>query len=107
MVREALTHASPSSFENGTLTLVVSESSVHLEGLERNRELVARTISAVLGSPVQVVYQSASRAGEAPGPPETQRLNRDSARDERLRVYREKDPALDAVADALDLELLE
>ncbi len=107
MVREALTHASPSSFENGMLTLVVSESSVHLEGLELNKEFVARTISAVMGGPVQVAYQSVTQDGEAPRPPEAQRLNRDSDRDERLRVYRGKDPALDAVADALDLELLE
>jgi hypothetical protein len=89
------------------LTLVVSESSVHLEGLELNKEFVARTISAVMGGPVQVAYQSVTQDGEAPRPPEAQRLNRDSDRDERLRVYRGKDPALDAVADALDLELLE
>ena len=97
MVREALTHASPSSFEDGMLTLLVSESSVHLEGLERNKEFVARTISAVMGGPVHVAYQSTPLAGEVPRPPEAQRLDRDSDRDERLRHYRRKDPALDAV----------
>ena len=56
---------------------------------------------------MHVAYQSAQQAGQVPRPPEAQRLDRDSDRDERLRHYRRKDPALDAVADALDLELLE
>ena len=107
MVREALTHASPSSFEDGRLTILVSESAVHLEGLEQNREFVAGTISAVMGAGVRVVYQSAPQAREVPPLPEPQRLDRDADRQERLRHYRGKDPALDAVADALDLELLE
>ena len=107
MVREALSHATPSSFDDGTLTLLVSESSVHLEGLERNKGFLAEKISAVVGGRVHVAYQSAPKADEVPPPTEPQRLDRDTDREARLRHYRQRDPALDAVADALDLELLE
>jgi len=107
MVREALAHATPSSFEDGTLTLLVSESSVHLEGLELNKSFVAEKISSVVGGRVHVAYQSAPKADAVPSPPEPQRLDRETDREARLRHYRQKDPALDAVADALDLELLE
>jgi hypothetical protein len=36
-----------------------------------------------------------------------QRLNQEQDREERLRRYRSKDPALDAMAEALDLEVIE
>jgi hypothetical protein len=107
MVREALSHATPSSFEDGTVTLLVSDSSVHLEGLELNKGFVADKISAVVGSRVHVAYESAPKPDEVRLPAEPQRLDRDTDREARLRHYRQKDPALDAVADALDLELLE
>jgi hypothetical protein len=79
---------------------------VHLEGLERSREVVAKAIGEVTGKQARVVYRPAT--DEAPPPPNNaRRVSREGARDERLKGYRAKDPSLDAVADALDLELLD
>ena len=74
---------------------------------KKNELHLAEKISAVVGGRVHVAYQSAPKADEVPPPTEPQRLDRDTDREARLRHYRQKDPALDAVADALDLELLE
>jgi len=108
ILREALAHASLVGVEGQRLILEVSDSEVHLEGLEKGREAIESAAAGVFGHPMQVAYRSAGRAD----PTETsqvpqRRLDRDRDREERLRVYREKDPTLDAVADALDLELLE
>jgi DNA polymerase-3 subunit gamma/tau len=107
MVREALGHATPAVVDGVDVTCDVSESEVHLEGLERSRELVAEAIREVLGAEVRVAYRPAAATVEAPPPEEPRRLDRDGDREERLKQYRSKDAALDAVADALDLELLE
>ena len=107
MVREALSHATPASVDGETVTLDVSESEVHLEGLERSRALVARAISAVTGQRVRVVYRTGSGGEGGAAPAEVQRLDRDADREERLHMFRSRDAALDALADALDLELLE
>ena len=44
---------------------------------------------------------------DAVAPAEPKRMDRSQDREERLRAYRSKDAALDAMAEALDLELLE
>ncbi len=110
MLREALAHASPTALQDGELVLDVSDSEVHLEGLERGREAIQEVAHAFFGQPLRVAYApAAGAANDAPAPPQAtqQRLDRDLDRKERLRAYRQKDAALDAVADALDLELLE
>lgn len=105
LVREALSHATPAGVEGDQVTLEVSECGVHLEGLERSRDVVAKAIDEVTGRRARVVYRPAS--GDAPQQNNARRLNREGDRDERLKGYRAKDPSLDAMADALDLELLE
>jgi DNA polymerase-3 subunit gamma/tau len=106
LVREALSHATPAGVEGDEVTLEVSDCEVHLEGLERSREVVAKAIGEVTGKQARVVYRPAT--DEAPPPPNNaRRVSREGARDERLKGYRAKDPSLDAVADALDLELLD
>jgi len=107
MVREALGHATPAAVEGKRVTFEVSDSEVHLEGLERSRAVLADAIEEVLGSAVDVAYRSASQPAATPSPAEPKRLDREGDREERLRQYRAKDGSLDAVADALDLELLD
>ncbi len=107
MAREALSHATPAAVDGETVTLDVSESEVHLEGLERSRALVARAISAVTGQRVRVEYRTGSGGEGGAARTEVQRLDRDADREERLRTFRSRDAALDALGDALDLELLE
>ena len=90
------------------IVVTVADSEVHLDGLERSRGVVADAIGSVMGTIVQVVYQTVGRGGsDAVTPAEPERMDRNRDREERLRTYRSKDAALDAMAEALDLELLE
>jgi len=108
MVAAALEHASPAGVAETTVTLRVSESEVHLEGLERSRAEVEAGLSAVFGAALRVAYRAAEAGPEAtPKPGEARRLDQQADRGERLKAYRAKDQALDAMADALDLELLD
>ncbi len=109
MLREALAHATP-GLEGDTLVLAVSGSEVHLQGLEEGRRAIEAAVRDVLGAPWRVVVRSGEPAAGRGEPAEGQgpkRLNRDAERQERLKHYRGKDAALDAAADALDLELLD
>jgi DNA polymerase-3 subunit gamma/tau len=107
IAREALAHATPAAVAGDEVAFEVSDSEVHLEGLERSRDLVAEAIADVVGKSVRIVYRTTVEQGAQAQAAEPKRLDRDGDRDERLRRYRAKDGALDAVADALDLELLD
>jgi DNA polymerase-3 subunit gamma/tau len=87
MAREALTHATPAAVAEDEVTFEVSDS--------------------VVGKSVRIVYRAAAEQRPQAPAPEPKRLDRDGDRDERLKHYRAKDGSLDAVADALDLELLD
>ena len=111
VLREAMAQATP-VLEGETLVLAVSGSEVHLQGLEGGRRAIETAVHEVLGTSWRVVV----RPGDAPPPGDPppgpageapKRLNRDAERQERLTHYRGKDAALDAAADALDLELLD
>ena len=106
VLREALAHATP-VVDGETLALDVSGSEVHLQGLENGRKAIEAAVRSVTGASVRVVVRPGGPAADAGRAGEPRRLNRDVEREERLQHYRAKDPALDAVADALDLELLE
>jgi DNA polymerase-3 subunit gamma/tau len=109
-VAAALEHATPAGLDGTTVTLGVSDSDVHLEGLERSRAEVEAGLQAVFGARLRVAYRpaGAGAGAEAPPPPaEGRRLDAHGDRGERLKAYRAKDQALDAMADALDLELLD
>jgi DNA polymerase-3 subunit gamma/tau len=106
MVREALMHASPSAVHDGVVLLAVSESDVHLEGLEKSREVVEQAIGKECAGRVRVRYEPASASAEQ----ETdrpRRMNRESDNRERLQRYRTRDAGLDTMAEALDLEVIE
>lgn len=105
MVREALAAAELLAGEPEGLVLQVRDP-VHFEGLERSRQLLAEVASEILGQRVTFALRLGDDAGTG-AQTQSRRLDRDADRRERLRHYRSQDPALDAMADALDLELLE
>jgi DNA polymerase-3 subunit gamma/tau len=105
MVKEMLSHARPTALKDGEVRLEV-EGDMSLEGLNRNKNVVRDALSTLLGVQAQVTFASAS--AEPPTPvPEPKRQTPEGDRDARMRTYRAQDPTLDAVAEALDLELME
>ncbi len=110
MLAAALEHTQPAAVADGTLTLAVAESDVHAEGLERGRPVLEDAAAECFGAPIHVAFAPApgpAGAGPAPEAPAPKRLDTQSDRVERLRAYRQRDQALDALADPLDLELLD
>ncbi len=107
VVQEALSHAKPVSVDGDMVTLALSNGDTHLEGLERSRKAIVSAIESVTGHRVSLVFRTADRTPDPGRAREPRRLNEEADREERLRLYRSKDPALDAAAEALDLELLE
>ena len=77
------------------------------ERLNRQREVVQAILSRYLGSPVQLVLGSAAAGPDENAPAKPKRMSDAGARAERLRTLRKKDPALDAAADELDLEIVD
>ncbi|MBI3981570.1 MAG: DNA polymerase III subunit gamma/tau [Gemmatimonadetes bacterium] len=118
MLREALARVTPMLDADNTVVLEFPEGDVHREGVEQSRGTVEGAISQVMGVVARLVVRGVASgtrpgrggaaAGESDAPvPDTKRLDRRGDREERLRVYRAKDPALDAAVDAFDLELSE
>ena len=107
LLGEALKSASPHAADDEGVILAVSDSPAQLDGLDRNRAVVAAAIEAVTGRRVAVAFQAVDAQPASETAREPRRLDRDTDREKRLHHYREKDPALDAAAEALDLELLE
>jgi hypothetical protein len=105
MVRELLSRARPVRVGGGEVGLEV-EGDMPLEGLERNKTVVAEALSRVVGGPTRAVFTTPEAAVDTP-PPEAKRQTVEGDREARMRAYRAQDPTLDAVAEALDLELLE
>jgi hypothetical protein len=77
------------------------------ERLTRQREIVQTLLSRYLGSPVQLALGSAAPGPEENAPARPKRMSDAGARAERLKTLRKKDPALDAAADELDLEIVD
>jgi len=107
-------HLTPGEIAGDSLTLILAEDQVHLlEGAERQRPQLEAALTEVLGRPVQlkaIVAAGAPAAAPAPDPAPAQprkRLSEKDLRGARLRELRAKDSALDAAADALDLEIVD
>ncbi len=105
MVKEMLSHARPTALADGEVRFEV-EGDMPLEGLNRNKNVVQDAISALVGAPSRVTFASATSDRPTPAP-EPKRQTAEGDREARMRAYRAQDPTLDAVAEALDLELTE
>jgi DNA polymerase-3 subunit gamma/tau len=106
ILRESLSQARPSSLVDGVVSIEVPGGEIQIEGLARNKSIVQDALTAFFGSPTGVRFSPP--APERPEPSaEPRRQTQEADREDRLRSYRAQDPALDAVVDALDLELLE
>jgi hypothetical protein len=74
--------------------------------LERQKERLAGLLGRIVGAPVDLRLDG----GDAPAPSakaRPQRLSDQTLRADRLKGLRARDPALDAAADALDLEIVD
>ena len=107
LLGESLKSATPQAAGDEGVILAVADGPAQLEGLERNRSVIAAAIHAVTGHRVPVSLQEAGAEPSGASGREPRRLDDGTDREKRLHHYREKDPALDAAAEALDLELLE
>jgi DNA polymerase III gamma/tau subunit len=107
MIAAELEHARPVQVAEGEVTVLVAE--VRRPILEKNRSEIESAVAAVAGAVARVTFRA--EAGGAPDSPPAastgKRLDQQGERDQRLKVYRAKDQSLDAVAEALDLELLD
>jgi DNA polymerase-3 subunit gamma/tau len=104
---EALAAAQPTVVDPPNLTLVVADGNpMHLESLGRQREAAERVLARALGGPVSLTVAEPKGVGGAP-PARARRLSEAESRAERLRVLKSRDPALEAAAETLDLEVLE
>jgi DNA polymerase-3 subunit gamma/tau len=110
MLAAALGHAQVAAVRGREVVVEVGDTDVHLPGLEKNRREIETAMSAVLAAEMRLVFRPVGGArneqtSEVGGP--ARRLDQQAARDQRLQAYRAKDQALDAIVDALDLELLD
>ena len=105
LVRELLSRSRPVRVGDGEVGIEV-EGDMPLEGLERNKTVVREALSQFIGGPTRAVFTTGESAVDTP-PPEAKRQTVEGNREARMRAYRSQDPTLDAVAEALDLELLE
>ncbi len=71
--------------------------------LERQRERLAALLGKIVGAAVELVVAE----GDVTAAPTPKRLSAEGLRADRLKGLRVRDPALDAAAEALDLEIVE
>jgi DNA polymerase-3 subunit gamma/tau len=104
---EALAATSPASVDAPDLRVMMTEPNpLFHERLEQQATAVERVVSARVGAPVRLRI---AVAGETEPPRESaaRRMSESGIRAARLKGLRERDPALDAAADELDLEIVE
>ncbi|HRP09352.1 MAG TPA: hypothetical protein PLL69_12785, partial [Gemmatimonadales bacterium] len=100
---QSLGQARPVLGEKGLIELGFGDNeAISREGVERQLGVVAEIASARLGVPVRLQLSMARGSGGPRG-----RLTTEEIRHERLQELRRRDPALDAAAEALDLELMD
>ncbi len=105
LVKEMLSHTRPTTVADGEVRFEV-EGEMPLEGLNRNKKVVQDAVNAFLGGRSRVTFSTATANPPAPAP-EPKRQTVEDDREARMQAYRTQDPTLDAMAEALDLELLE
>ena len=106
LLGQALAVTAPADLTNGQLELrATPDQAILLEGLRRQLAVVDELISSRFETPVRVrllVDAPSERSGERPN-----RITDESLRAERLERLRALDPALDTVANELDLEIVD
>ena len=104
---EAVAAARPAGLEGSEVRLTLPDGNpIHVEALGHQRGAVERLLSEAAGRPVTIALAQ-SGAEPATAPPTRRRLSESEARAERLKVLKTRDPALEAAAESLDLEVLE
>ena len=107
LLGQALSHATAHLDEGGTVTMQFGpDSALFHDGVARQQAVVETILEAALGAAVRLVLGG---GGELPSGADRKmkRLSAEEHRNERLAQLRSRDPALDAAATALDLELLD
>jgi len=100
----ALAATVPAAVAPPRLTLRLTDPDAGLAlTLERQRERLATLLGRIVGAPVELVVAG----GDATSSPPPKRLSAEALRADRLKGLRVRDPALDAAAEALDLEIVE
>ncbi len=106
LLGEALAVAIPIEVKPPILLVTVPpEHAVFQVALERRREVVEEVIGRRVGAPVKLAIRTGPSDAAASLPPK--RLSDSEARSEQLRSLRSIDRTLDAVADELDLEIVD
>ncbi len=102
----ALEASSVADVGGGTVTLAVPDEAAgpHRMTLEKQKERLAALLSRLTGRPVKVAF---GREAAGPAPERPARLTEGGLRADRLQGLRSRDAALDAVADELDLEIVD
>ncbi|MBA2291279.1 MAG: DNA polymerase III subunit gamma/tau [Gemmatimonadales bacterium] len=107
LLGQALDHSIPRIDSPGMVTLGFSgDSAVFQEGVERQQATVETILSARMGTPTRVAVERTDTPN-AGRPGKSARMTSSDIRADRLKRLRTCDPALDAAADALDLELVD
>lgn len=107
LVSQALEHATPTVTAPGVVELQFGpDNAVFREGVARQLALVETILGASVGTAVAVTIAQPG-SGEAGPASRPARVSKEGIREERLQQLRAADPALDAAADALDLELVD
>ncbi|MFN8652703.1 MAG: DNA polymerase III subunit gamma/tau [Gemmatimonadales bacterium] len=104
---EAINAARPVGISGAEVKLALPDGNpIHLEALGHQRSAVERLLTEAAGRPISIAITQGGP--DAPSPaPRTRRLSESEARAERLKVLKTRDPALEAAAESLDLEVLE
>jgi DNA polymerase-3 subunit gamma/tau len=101
---EALAGSRPELVEPPAIALRLAPGNpMHGETLVRQREGLEQLLGRAVGGLVRV----AIREGEGTAAPRTRRLSEAETRSERLSLLTARDPALEAAAESLDLEVME
>ncbi|HZA50818.1 MAG TPA: hypothetical protein VE549_08755, partial [Myxococcaceae bacterium] len=93
---------------------LLDQNPVHADGIERQRDALTGLVARFVTGAVKLRVERPGGSGSLPraergerSPARPDRLTEQTAKGERLKVLRAKDPALDRAVDALDLELME
>jgi DNA polymerase-3 subunit gamma/tau len=103
---EALAATQPQAVDASSLTVSVAGSNqIFAESLRAQAGVIEEVIERLTGRRLRFVLAEATPEGDSTARPA--RTTDGALQADRLKVFRAKDPALDTVADALDLEILE